>query len=441
MADDVYEGLCPHGTLPLVRDPGGPGGLRFAVPGVDAPDACVPDASGLPDAEITLRTFRTRDEAAPYLAALAEHGGNAFSWLVSPVAHKAVPYALVVRADRSRLPGATLDEAVALRGDVAGLAGGWAAYRTDRVADADRQAGRSALASRWAAQERAVRAIPGTMLGDMREDGVAFHAKGSQSLFVLGDRVLRWEARAAALPPDLARAHARRLSEAGASEEAAGRWSLPVRGRPAGEVLADATELSAGREALAAVAASRGRLATLRTERACMAVVARGVAGFPVLLARGGMQAAQGDTEGRAHSVPGHVLSRLTALDMLRAAWTPASADPRPAMLVPTDAAAALLRGDVAGAAEMARDALEPAAPGAGDLAGEIAAVAEALHPGARDALAGCAHIPPEEGEDFAAPRTAEAWTAVVAALCAGLAAVDADGRLVPVPAGVAPRP
>ncbi len=400
-----------------MRDPGGPGGLRFAVPGVDVPSDCVADASGLPDAEITLRAFRDRAEAGPYLAALAEHGGNAFSWLASPFSHRGPAFALVFRADRPRLPGTSLDEAIVLRGPADGLAEGWAGHRTGAAAEAALEAGRASLAARWGHLERDVRAMPGAMVTAVREDGVAFLAPGSQAAFVIGDGVVRCEDRSGDLPQDLDRAHRRRLSRAGAAQDAPGRWSMPVRGRPVGEVLAEAAGLAADRAVLAAVAARRRRLESLRRDRACMAVLARGAAGHPLLVLRGGMQAVQGDGSGGTTSVPGHVLSRLSGLDMLRPAWVPGPGDARPALLVPTPAAAALARGDVARAADLAGGPAPGPCDGFAEAVGEMAA---GLPPEALEALASAVPAPPADGEELADARTAGAWASAVAALAAG---------------------
>lgn len=115
-AGDAYAPYCLHGTLPLVRDEREASGYRFAQIGQDPPDVCIRHPSDLPAGELTLRSFRSLGEAEGYAAALAEHGGNAFTSLLSPQRVGVDPFLLVIRHDREREPVATLEEAVQLIG-------------------------------------------------------------------------------------------------------------------------------------------------------------------------------------------------------------------------------------------------------------------------------------------------------------------------------------
>jgi hypothetical protein len=115
---DPYADVSVHGLWPLVADPEAPGGLRFADMGRDRPTDCVASVDALPAVEMALHTFRTVETRDAWAAAAREFGGNAVLVVSAPHApNVAFQTALVMRFDRDRSPGPTLDEAVGLRRD------------------------------------------------------------------------------------------------------------------------------------------------------------------------------------------------------------------------------------------------------------------------------------------------------------------------------------
>jgi hypothetical protein len=116
MSHDPYSPVLVLGVAALVRDAESPDGVRFAVLGSDAPQDCVQTVDELPDSETSLRVFSDRAEAAAYAAGVAEHGGNAVSAQLGHDRHGTCGLCvLIVRHDRPRRAGTTLDEAVTLR--------------------------------------------------------------------------------------------------------------------------------------------------------------------------------------------------------------------------------------------------------------------------------------------------------------------------------------
>lgn len=109
---DPYEGRLVRGIAPLARDENSAAGVRFAEAGIDAPEDCLTAPSQLPDAEICIQLFPDGAAMAAWIAGALEFAGNAVS--IIPDASGS-PYALVVRHDRPRPSGVTLDEVVMLR--------------------------------------------------------------------------------------------------------------------------------------------------------------------------------------------------------------------------------------------------------------------------------------------------------------------------------------
>lgn len=164
---DAFAARSVHGLWPLVSDPEAPGGLRFADLGRDRPDGCVSDVAALPDVDIALHTFRTAETRDAWAAAAREFGGNAV--LVVPAPHAPncpIQAALVMRYDRSRRPGASIDEAVELRRDretvptgtqrpdPAAVGAAWRGHYLERVSkDAQRAAWKETWKNELAALE------------------------------------------------------------------------------------------------------------------------------------------------------------------------------------------------------------------------------------------------------------------------------------------------
>lgn len=113
---DPFDPVSIHGVWPLVRDPASPGGIRFAEIGRDEPSDCVTGADGLPDADLTLRLFRSAEARDAWCDGVADAGGNAVHAL--PLANDALPAALLVRFDLARNPGRTPETCIRLVGDV-----------------------------------------------------------------------------------------------------------------------------------------------------------------------------------------------------------------------------------------------------------------------------------------------------------------------------------
>lgn len=167
---DPYAETSVHGLWPLVADPEAPGGLRFADLGRDRPADCVASADALPDAEIALHTFRTTEARDAWAAAAREFGGNAVLVVTGPQApNVALQTALVMRFDRDRRPGATIEEAVGLRRDreitpngarQADIAAVGAAWRLTHLERASENAQRAAWKETWAGELAVLEASP-----------------------------------------------------------------------------------------------------------------------------------------------------------------------------------------------------------------------------------------------------------------------------------------
>lgn len=111
---DPYASSAVHGTLPICRDVD-TGRLRFARPGVDLPEDCLTSPDQLPDAELALVVMPTPETIDAWAAGAREFSGNSVDIITPELDRKIIPCALVVRHDRPRRAGATLDEVIELR--------------------------------------------------------------------------------------------------------------------------------------------------------------------------------------------------------------------------------------------------------------------------------------------------------------------------------------
>jgi len=444
---DEYRAICIHGTLPLVPDPGSPAGVRFAVPGRDGPADCARVPAELPDAEMTLRFFAKGEEIAPYAAALAEHGGNAFACVAAPGCH-AFQALLVVRHDRPRRPGATLDEAVA-SSVPAGAAAAWGQARARAFEGARAARARSSLAERWAPHAAAVDAVPGARRGDVGVDGVAFSRPdipGGMSLGGdAGNPVLRWEPwGTVAMPADIAAALSERLGRlpgpSRMSMNSRGILAVQIRGLAAGDVaegIAAMTRAASEHARAASEARGRGAMAALVAEGGSGWLLRGLAAGLPVLAAGPGRAGVMpGTGPGGCRSLFAPVVDRLERLGLTEVVWAPPgrAAGSAPVLLLGTGAVASLASGRVEeAAAATAGPRPRWRARHRGGLAGALAAVSASRTPSEalRAAAARASGEFPADGTalDELAGRKPEGWMPCVLAVLSGAATVDAEGR------------
>jgi len=451
-AEDAYAPRCLHGTLPLVRDEGEASGYRFARIGQDSPDACISDPADLPAGELSLRTFHSASEAEAYAAALAEHGGNAFTTLVSPVVSGVESVLLVIRHDREREAAATLDEAVRLIGPGAPSPAAWSRARVSGVAAAEDGRRREAVRKRWQSAEDAIRSAGDIYVTGRSEAGVEFMANASRVRFLLAGEpsapVVTWKPIAHRLDDDLMPIFASAVAAAGVKSTAGGH-RIELASLAAAE-LVRAVEaeraIAIAEERLSDVSGTRRRLAEIAADPAAARVLARATAGLPVLSVEPGAPAAQlSPRSGTPQSVPGSLLGRLLAHGLLTAAWLPGNttrADPEtwcPGLYVATEAAHLVAEGRMADAAalvgntRMPRPAYPPIHKGG--LFQALAELAHLLRPEDRDRM-----IPalgeqlPQDGETLAAAagygRNYSSWSPIVHGALAGLIDIDVAGHI-----------
>jgi hypothetical protein len=162
---DPYAEVSVHGLWPLALDAAAPGGLRFANLGADRPEDCLRSPEGLPDAEISIRTLVGAEARDAWIAAVSEFAGNGVVAVPGPYNYvNGVQPVLVMRFDRDRRTGATLEEAVPLLRDLevykirdhrpepSEIGRGWRSRYLERLAE---NARRDAFVANWKS-ERAV---------------------------------------------------------------------------------------------------------------------------------------------------------------------------------------------------------------------------------------------------------------------------------------------
>ena len=452
-AGDAYAPYCLHGTLPLVRDEREASGYRFAQIGQDPPDVCIRHPSDLPAGELTLRSFRSLGEAEGYAAALAEHGGNAFTSLLSPQRVGVDPFLLVIRHDREREPVATLEEAVQLIGPGRPSPVDWSRARAASAATMESTRRQRALLSRWRAEESLVRSLGDAYVTELTDAGVEFMSTGTSARFVLGGHpeasVLSWNRIANRLEPDLARLAEEEIAASGA--EAVGTGSYLVRLRELSKeelVRAIATEraLAIAAERLSDLSGNRTRLSEIAADPAAARVLARAAAGLPVLSTDSAAPAAQiSPKSGTPQTVPATLLGRLIRHGLMIAAWAPGATtrqDPEtwcPRLYVPTEAGRLVASGRTVEAAGLVGNLRfprpEPNAIHAASLFRALASMSADMPDDVRLRLGQAVeeHLPGDcENLAHAAGygRNYSSWSPLVHGALAGVLTLDDTGRL-----------
>lgn len=455
MDQDPYAPFCVHGTLPLVRDEGSPGSIRFARIGDDPPADCISDPTHLPDAELTLRTFKSRVEMDGYQAALAEHGGNAFSALPAPAQAGADPFLLIIRHDRPRPMGTTLDEVVGLSGPGIPSPHAWARVRASQSQDVAARDRRNALGTMWARFDEVVRSSTGCWTTEIGEAGVEFMTSESRNRFVLGgtpeEPVLTWRRIAYGFGEDLREDFAAGLREVGISSPEPGSYRMTLATLGSDELV---TALAAARtvdlleERLSDRRETRRRLTEIAAEPGAARVLARAIAGMPVLSTGRGEPGAQLSLRtGSTQTVTGTLLVRLVVHGLMQPAWAAAGEVSRgapetwcPRIYVPTEAARLLAAGHVEKAAEIVGSTrvpkTEPAPIHSGDLFAALDLIGRSMSASNRDRIASAidGHLPPDGSRlsDAAAwSRNYASWSPIVHGVMTGALTPAAGDRLV----------
>lgn len=459
---DAYAPYCLHGTLPLVRDEGEASGYRFARIGRDPVDACIADPADLPAGELTLRTFGSAAEAEAYAAALAEHGGNAFTSLLSPVPAGAGPFLLVVRHDRERERASTLDEAVRLAGPVRPSSAAWSRARASSAGAAEDARRRQSLATRWRAAQDVVLSLGDAFVTGMDEAGLEFMSNGTRARFVLGGPpeapALSWSRIVHRLDPDLARLAAEEVAASGAETVAVGSFLFRLRELSKDELLrAMAAEraLAIAEERLSDIAGNRSRLAEIAADPAAARVLARAAAGLPVLSVEPGAPAAQlSPKSGTPRTVSGSLVGRLVRHGLLAPAWVPGRASREqpetwcPRLYVATEAGRLVAAGRTVEAAGLVGNLrmprAEPAPIHVGGLFRTLALMSAEMPEDVRGRLGQAVepHLP-NDGEILAHAagygRNYSSWSPLVHGALAGVLDLDEAGRVRRVAASPAP--
>lgn len=453
VAEDAYAPHCLRGTLPLVRDEREPSGYRFARIGQDPPGICIANPADLPAGELSLRAFRSQAEAESYAAALADHGGNAFTALVSPAVAGAEPFLLVIRHDREREAAATLDEAVRLIGPAAPSPAAWSRARASGVAAVEDGRRRDALQRRWLAAEEAIRSVGDIYFTGRFDAGVEFMANASRVRFVLAGEpsapVVTWKPIAHRLDADLKQEFADHVAAAGAEPTADGRYRIPLTSLSADELLrvVEAERaIAITEERLSDITGTRRRLTEIAADPAAARVLARASAGLPVLSVEPRAPAAQlSPKSGTPQTVSGSLLGRLIAQGLMAAAWLPGSttrANPEtwcPGLYVATEAGLLVAADRVAEAAAIVGSTRVPRAASppihTGGLFQALAELRRDLRDEDRDRLAPTLeeHLP-GDGEILASAagygRNYSSWSPIVHGVIAGLLDLDDAGRI-----------
>lgn len=448
--DDPYAPLSPHGILPLVRDQHASAGVRFAVIGRDAPDACVVRPTQLPDAEMTLRIFADPAELRGYVAALAEHGGNAVSVEVAAPGHTQ-PVALIVRHDRPARSGSTLDDVIALVGTMKG-ADQFAKRRRqalERIASDRRTAHLAAL---WSRETDVLMSIPGTYLIGKNADGshLEFMPSGTGAPMM---RLIRGP-KGVAIGADIVRARfhdadmpewERAVADAGMSDLGRG-----VLATAPGSI--DADSVSRAIASSAALAQKARELGDLSHKRAAadrvrangklMTMLDRLAQGCVICWEGPGHQGWQlSPVSGTAVPWSGALVREAMKLGLVEHGWRSTASvhvESCPGLVLPTRAGLSFLQGK-ATALEFRTDHF-PAAPNAAETIDAFSYLRRNAGMFDPDALERIADISqselPADGSVLtesvsceANPRAAK-WTAIAAAALAGRATCD-EGRLV----------
>jgi len=447
-----------HGTLALARDPGSALGLRLLPPGTEAGSDLVVSADGLPEAALTLRAFAGRSERDGYAAALAETGGNVFSWIEGPAVAGCPPLLLIARWDRSRAPGEDIDAAVAFVGPEAAPA--HAAARSRILAEAERRAEEGRVAASWAAETRVLRADPAAMVTSMEAGTLRYVSTRSGGAF---DLLRRPEGIRVAF---VVRLHRPSAEEPGwrAAVAARGLDLLPD-GRPctppgafgpgASERMdAHAAALEAVAHGLADRANAGAAIDKVIADRNAMRALEALARGNPLLDPARGGTLVQLSPRGGSRQAGGGALHLLVRTGLAEAVLVPPGPGPWrhcPVVYAATASGRALAAGErgpaLDAAVAMLRGGTRPAwqpVPGtgfeAGDPADRLAAIGKDLSEADLARLAGVAATV-VDGDILPARSDPAAWLAPIAAMVAGLARPDAEGRMrltepTPAPAG-----
>ena len=452
---DAYAPFCLHGTLPLVRDEREPSGYRFARIGRDAPETCIGDPAGLPAGELTLRGFASGAEAAGYAAALAEHGGNAFTVLGSSPDAGAEPLLLVIRHDRERGPAATLDDAVLLTGSARPSPASWSRARVASVATEEETRRRRSLTTRWRVAQDLVRSNGDAYVTGIDEDGVEFMAmsSGASARFRLGGPpeapFVKWSRIGHRLDDDLAYLAAEAVVASGAETAGPGSFIVRLAALSADELaraMAAERALAMAEDRLADVAGNRRLLAEIAADPAAARVLARGEAGLPILSTDPGAPAAQLSLKaGTPQIVSGSLLGRMLRYGLFAPAWGPARTtrqDPQtwcPTLYVSTKAGRLVAAGRIVEAAGLVGNLRLPrsapaSAPGDG-LFQALARLGEGMPDDVRGRLGQAveAHLPADGvtlAEAAGYGRNYSSWSPIVHGALAGILALATDGRL-----------
>jgi len=107
---DHYRELSVHGLLPLVAEGNN---VRFALLGWDHPLKCAGTPDTLPDAEMDLFVFANDHECRVWASAVLTVGNPDVNVVMPDL--KAPSFALLVRSDRKRRSGNTLEDVIDLR--------------------------------------------------------------------------------------------------------------------------------------------------------------------------------------------------------------------------------------------------------------------------------------------------------------------------------------
>lgn len=468
MDQDPYAPFCVHGTLPLVRDDGAPGGIRFARIGDDPPSDCISDPEHLPDAEMTIRSFGSRVAMDGYRAALAEHGGNAFSTLPAPEQSNADPFLLIIRHDRARAPGTTLDEVVGLSGAAPPLADTWRRARAAKARDAETRDRRKALLAKWARFDDVVRSATGGWATDFGDAGIEFMTTESRSRYVLGGTpetpVLRWRRIAHGFGGDLQAEFDAGLKELGISSPEPGAYRMTLAALGAQDLasaLATARRVDLLEDSLSDRGETRRRLSEIAADPAAARILARSLAGLPVLSTGRGEPGAQMSLRtGTTQTVTGTLLVRLVVHGLMQPAWAAAGKVSRenvqswcPRIYIPTEAARLLAAGRVDEAATAVGSTrvpkTEPAPLHSGDLFEALAFLGRSLAEPDRERIAAALeeHLPRNGctlADAAGRSRSYASWSPIVHGLMTGSLRPTADGRLAHTPTDaplIAPAP
>lgn len=339
---DPFDPVSVHGIWPLVRDPAHPGGIRFADMSSDAPSDCLDTPAGLPDARVEIRLFPGAEGLASRCEAVAEFGGNAVS--AAPFSQEGLHAALLVRYDRERLVGDTLDACVAVSGSRSPLLAD--VRRRSRIRlDGDRH--EAAWRRIWKDEIEAVESDPDLRFDEMgghMTDRLPIRVRGSgggYSLLVAaageGRRIrVQWDG--LRYPPDLA-------ERLGASLHGLGLEIDGNRGLARSVTRADADAIAAFRRDLAtlrrdmagldAVCRRRNAVSDVMEGRP-LAILRRVVDGFPVAKApaSSGYAYQVNPVSGHAVDVDSYAIGSLLKVGAIRPAWwserRPAERDSKP---------------------------------------------------------------------------------------------------------------